>query len=221
MPEESFDPIDEVFSRANPNPDRKGCPGQEVLKELALRKRPVSDKNYDHLAECSPCYREFRELQSAAARRTRRWPAIAAALLLALGGGSAWWAFNRAAPGNPSEPLARVVPAIPDSTVLDLRPFSATRGADRPSPVAPLTIKPARQRVVIVLPRGSEPGAYELRVLNEALVEKVSAAATARLTSNGLTIETDLDASGMAPGKYTLALRHDGEDWRLYPVRLG
>lgn len=55
--------IDEVFATANPNPDRVGCPTSDVLTELATRQRTIGDPAYAHLTRCSPCYREFRELQ--------------------------------------------------------------------------------------------------------------------------------------------------------------
>jgi hypothetical protein len=49
--------IDEVFSRANPNPDRIGCPPRDTLVRLARRQQPIGDPAYEHLAKCSPCYR--------------------------------------------------------------------------------------------------------------------------------------------------------------------
>ena len=79
------DDIDEVLSRANPNPDRIGCPPRETLVGLARRVQPLGDPAYEHLVKCSPCYREFRALQeslpSQSARRSswsRGWMAVAA-----------------------------------------------------------------------------------------------------------------------------------------------
>ncbi len=54
------DDIDEVLSRANPNPDRVGCLSRETLVELARCAQPIGDPAYEHLLKCSPCYREFR-----------------------------------------------------------------------------------------------------------------------------------------------------------------
>jgi hypothetical protein len=59
--------VDEVLGSANPNPDRVGCPAPSVLSALASRELPISDPGYRHLAQCSPCYCEFREM-----RRRRR-----------------------------------------------------------------------------------------------------------------------------------------------------
>ena len=57
------DELDEVLGRANPNPDRMGCPPRETLIALARRAQPIGDPAYEHLLKCSPCYREFRSLQ--------------------------------------------------------------------------------------------------------------------------------------------------------------
>lgn len=56
------DEIDEVLSHANPNTERVGCLSSETLIELARGARPLGDAAYEHLAKCSPCYREFRTL---------------------------------------------------------------------------------------------------------------------------------------------------------------
>lgn len=64
------DDLDEVLGSANPNPERIGCPGTSVLRALASRELPISDPGYLHLAQCSPCYCEFREMR----RRQRSDP---------------------------------------------------------------------------------------------------------------------------------------------------
>lgn len=60
------DEIDRVLAHANPNPQRIGCPPPDVLASLAARRQPLSAPGYEHLLECSECYREFRALQSEA-----------------------------------------------------------------------------------------------------------------------------------------------------------
>ena len=57
------DEIDRLLSQANPNPRRVGCLPHDVLVSLAARRQPLSAPGYEHLLECSECYREFRELQ--------------------------------------------------------------------------------------------------------------------------------------------------------------
>jgi hypothetical protein len=80
------DEIDEMFGRANPNPERLGCPTRDVLAALAKRQRPITDPAYDHLSKCSPCYLEVRALQQEHSlqrqRRLRVWSAAAVLALL-------------------------------------------------------------------------------------------------------------------------------------------
>lgn len=61
--------MDEFWSRAHPNPERMGCPSNEVLVALARRERPIGDPAYDHLGECSPCFIEMCALQEATSPR--------------------------------------------------------------------------------------------------------------------------------------------------------
>src|SRR5262245_15554630 len=62
------DEMDVVLGRAYPNPTREGCPPVEVLREIARKGRPITDPAYEHVARCSPCYREFRAFQQAGGR---------------------------------------------------------------------------------------------------------------------------------------------------------
>ena len=57
------DEIDRVLAQANPNPRRVGCLPRDVLVSLAARRQPLNAPGYEHLLECSECYREFRQLQ--------------------------------------------------------------------------------------------------------------------------------------------------------------
>ena len=66
------DEIDEVFARANPNPTRTGCPGNEILRSAACKALPIDHPVFEHLAGCSACYQEFRELQQAGRVPSRR-----------------------------------------------------------------------------------------------------------------------------------------------------
>lgn len=87
------DAIDEVFGRANPNPERIGCPPHHVLVALARRTRPIGDRAYDHLGECSPCYLEVRAIKEAddSHRRLLTWTAAALLTTMAVG----WFWLNK------------------------------------------------------------------------------------------------------------------------------
>src|SRR6478735_6489852 len=154
------DEMDEVFGRANPNPDRVGCPPRDVLVALARRQRPIEDPAYDHLSKCSPCYLEVRELQEAhaVARRTRvvAW-AAAAALLLATAS-IAWFVAGRMRTGPPQETEL--------ATQLDLRPYAGKRGGAEQTARSPLALPRSRVLLTLLLPVGSEPGRYEVQLLD-------------------------------------------------------
>lgn len=46
-----------------PNPQRKDCPGDLVLKKIATAPKKFHDRNVlDHIARCAPCSKEMREL---------------------------------------------------------------------------------------------------------------------------------------------------------------
>lgn len=62
-PDQDADEIDRVLGHANPNPKRAGCLSHEALIGLAEGRQPLSAPGYEHLLECSECYREFRRMQ--------------------------------------------------------------------------------------------------------------------------------------------------------------
>lgn len=49
-----------------PNPDRKGCPSDEVLKTIALHPGEISltDPVIAHVTHCSPCFAEIESLRA-------------------------------------------------------------------------------------------------------------------------------------------------------------
>jgi hypothetical protein len=61
--------IDVVLGGAHPNPNREGCPPQELIEALARRERPADAPEWRHVFKCSPCYREVRVLQQAMGER--------------------------------------------------------------------------------------------------------------------------------------------------------
>lgn len=56
--------LHEIFSRANPNPSRFGCPSTAALFELANGRRDLKDPRWEHLTKCSPCYRDFMAMRA-------------------------------------------------------------------------------------------------------------------------------------------------------------
>jgi hypothetical protein len=58
--------VQEGIAKAYPNPDRQGCPSQEVIVDLAKLSARFDDsieKNpqWQHVTHCSPCYTQYLE----------------------------------------------------------------------------------------------------------------------------------------------------------------
>ena len=211
------DEIDELFARANANPSRIGCPSRDVLIGLARKQRPITDPAYEHLAKCSACYREFRGFQQWLGDRPswRRWWLAAAALLIIAVAGSVWFAFgSRSSTTRGEEPS-------PEQTVqLDLRQYSVTRNEEQKHERGPIALMRGRLNATILLPVGSDPGKYEVQVLDSNLRSRATSVGDAQIRDFVTTVRATLDLSSLDPGTYQLALRREGEDWRLYPAEL-
>jgi hypothetical protein len=211
------DEIDELFGRANPNPDRIGCPPREVLIALARRERPIGDPAYEHLIKCSPCYLEVRGFQEAAkAERRRRllkttvWATAAAAVLLIAVTTGRMFLF-----GN-DQTATR---GAGFRTEFDLRPYALTRGVQQRSELPPLSLPHGHGTVLMRLPTGSEPGKYEVQVLDSTLVAIASATGDADVRDRITTLEVTLNLGPLSPGNYQLAIRRNGQPWQMFPAQ--
>lgn len=224
----SGDDIDEVLGRANPNPERIGCPPRETLSGLARRAQPIGDSGYEHLLKCSPCYREFRALQRAQSVRPPeqtmgsrpRWLAAAAIVVLTAGLAGIW--FYLAGRTSPVALPAGSSSQSPEvrTAELDLRKFTATRSQQAGAETAPVTLPSALTDLTLLMPIGSEPGSYDIQLLDADLQSKASAHAAGEIRDYITTIRTTLDLRGVQPGTYQLAVRRVGDDWRLFPARV-
>lgn len=214
--------MDLLLGRAHPNPAREGCPPREMLVSLSRRELPIGDPAYDHLSKCSPCYQEFRALQqkdaadrTSAARRKRLAYAAAAVLVLAVAG--SWFALR----GGDGPPVS--VPSASETVLqvasLDLRPLAVSRSEEQKS-ATPLEVPHGRVNATILLPVGSSPGAYEVRILDHDLRVRASTTGSAEIRNYITTLEASLDTSGLDAGDYQFTLRREGGEWQLFPLRV-
>ncbi len=214
--------MDLLLGRAHPNPERVGCPPREMLVSLSRREMPMGDPAYEHLSKCSPCYQEFRALQQAdaaacasAARRKRLAYAAAAVLVLAVAG--SWFAL-KGGNGAPVSPPT-VNETVPQVASLDLRPLAVTRSEEQKS-AGPLEVPRGRVNATILLPVGSSPGVYEVRILDRDLRVRASTTGSAEIRNYITTLEASLDTSGLDVGDYQLTLRREGGEWQMFPLRV-
>jgi hypothetical protein len=212
------DELDEVLRGAHPNPTREGCPPHDVLVTLSRRARPIDDPAWEHLLDCSPCYAKVRDMQRAhliassdAARR--RWLlAVAAAAVLVVAAGVWWIVATRGTP-----PLAPS-PSAPLQVTLDLRPYSVTRSVETPDPPPQLELPRVVVELTLLLPVGSEPGAYDVQVLDSERRPLAFAQGEATIREFVTTLRVTLDLSEMTSGSHSLAVRRTGDSWRTYPA---
>jgi hypothetical protein len=213
------DELDYLFANASPNPNREGCPSREVLIGLSRREKPIGHPDYLHIVRCSPCFREFRAFQQADkanARAKKLWAAAAVVILATVG---AWVMLGNDRSTAPvvGQPSSGAISA--DLTArLDLRPYAVTRSDERRTEPNPVVIPQGRVTATILLPVGAEPGEYEIRLLDQDLALRASSTGSAAVRDFVTTLETTIDLSSVATGKYQLGLRRSGGEWQMFPA---
>ena len=210
-----------------PTQNREGCPPRQTLVELAARARAVGDPAYRHLSNCSECYREFRALQDNPTVRTAttlaasrvRLIALAATAVLAVGLGGMWFALNRV-PARGLPVAVRQPPAAELRAELDLRKFVVMRSDQTAEPAPPVLLPVGLVDLTLLLPVGSEPGAYDIQLLDSDLKSRAAARGDAALQNYVTTIRATVDLRAVPAGAYQLAIRRQGDDWRMFPARV-
>jgi hypothetical protein len=203
------DQIDDLFGAAYPNPQRSGCPEKHTLRAAARRELPIDHAVYDHLSQCSECYREFRSHQQAS-RSTWVHAAIAAAAvfaIVAVGGIHSGRTFNIGPWSGGTE-----------SVRLDYRNESVTR-SEAGEPERPTRTLPRKKIDLTILPPiGSESGSYELRLVGSTGQVILHRSMTGQMENFELRMRTNLDLRSLSRGSYLLEIRRAGEDWDPHPV---
>lgn len=210
----------EAFRLAFPNPERKGCPGRELMRGMvAGRIAPDEEQRWiDHFCFCSPCSEEYSELRRARLRTERlRTTGIAAAVMLCAALGVWGWRHFRIKEKSSIAPaVAEVAPALREQ-ILDLRNWSQERsdGATGGTTSENITLYRWNTQLVIYLPLGSEPGKYEIRVVDKDGKPIFNAGGTAQIENGNTVFRAQADFSRFAPGHYMLGIRQPPWDWRF------
>lgn len=194
-----------------PNPERIGCPGREIVAAIAAHKMPLSEaESYlDHLTSCSPCYRDFLQLQrELRQRRTRMIFAVAASVLIVAA--IATWAAIR---GHDSVQVAQ-------SVVVDLRNHSMARGTEPLPSEPPLEISRSVSHLDIYLPLGSSDGPYDFRISTTREEVLRSGSGFAKVQEGITALPVDVNLSSVSPDLYILQIRKVGSEWNSYSLRL-
>jgi hypothetical protein len=231
-PEQISNEIQDLLQQAvlndYPNPERKGCVGEQVVREIAARQMPVQDAAWEHITHCSPCYREFlgfrAELADARTRLVRRNRIVLATALAAAGiAGILIW--TRGFHGGQKPPVVVRQIQTPDTNAMvakvDLQPFSPARSEGNAAAQSAQVAATLDRQVVqleLSLPIGSDDGTYEVRIMDGQLHSLMSRSASAALTDHVTTLSVTLDLSTLAPGSYVLGLKGPESGWRTYPI---
>jgi hypothetical protein len=203
--------VQQTILRNFPNPERKGCPGDYVVREVAGRRELIEDDAWQHITHCSPCYATFLQFKDEfRATRRRRGLAIivSTVALVAISVGIATYAVNH----RVGEPVTQGNESFVAAT-LDLKDRSPQRGVGAQPKTFPLLFLPRKKLdLTIYLPFGSEPGKYEVQ-LRRAGQQLVNVVGIAEIHNGTTELPLKVDLSKLTFGDYTIAIRQDGANW--------
>jgi hypothetical protein len=220
-PETNFDrlkkQLQDSILRDYPNPERKGCPGDVVLRELA--ERPLDqavedDPHWHHITHCSECYREFLGFNNAFRHRlkVRRarvgWTLAVASVVLVVG------VLLGLRQGSifPERPQNAELAWVDDTVMVPSETRAGNAGEQKP-----IFLKRLPLRLTVELPIGSKAGTYELQLkMNDRIV--VATGGDAEIRNGTTAFVARVDLSKLDPGSYSMVIRQVPNDWNLYPV---
>src|SRR5581483_1698217 len=178
------------LSEAFPNPERKGCPPDPMLRLLAHRPQETDFVIADHVTCCSPCFIAYMahlehakiEGRETSKNRDTIWVsrlvlvmsvaclvAIAISVFLMKWRGQHTIAPRAPTPINKHENVdQKSAAAIYVPVLIDLTKATPTRGMGQAAAISQLPVLPSHSRVDLTLrlPLGSEPMSYSIRLLS-------------------------------------------------------
>jgi hypothetical protein len=199
-----------VFSTAFPNPNREGCPGQEIIRAIALRKVDLAQHRdfMVHMSRCSPCFNDYAAFREEASKQKRRRLLTAVAAVFVVG--LVVWLWSQLS--RPRRPLQFEAAAI------DLGKWPVMRGPEGNPPRPALELAKRPLDLTIYLPVGSEPGTYEVQVFKEPGRPIWSGEGEAHLENHRTTLHMRVDLSDWKRGQYILAFGPKGAEWTYGPL---
>ncbi len=213
-PEQKFDRISravqESILRNYPNPERKGCPGDQVVREVAARTELKTDDAWEHITHCSPCYAEFLEFK----KEIRHGKAIRRRTAIGL--------LAAATAAIPIVVITRLNSRSYDHQIGDWN-FEASASSRGPGneagETAPQRAEKARGYIRVHLPLGSEPGEYNLQIRkSEDGPALQQSTARAEIINGHTQANFAVDLAALPSGSYFAAIRGSSRVWRVYPL---
>ena len=108
---------------------------------------------------------------------------------------------------------------IPSETV-GLEGKSALRGAEANPSGVPVELPRGALALSIYLPTGSEPGKYQVEIVEQPGKPLISAEGAAALRDHIAVLEVKVDLQRLHPDVYFVGIRQAGWSWAYYPVVL-
>jgi hypothetical protein len=183
------------------------------LKMKSRKGRRVSE-NRKLCATPTPCFNEYMAFREEARRSARfRVVGVAAAAAIVVIVGAIWLVYRSLGPHRNTNVTYQV-------NLLDLREKSALRGAEANPSGAPIELPRGALALSIYLPTGSEPGKYQVEILEQPGKPLISAEGDARLRDHIAVVEVNVNLQRLHPGLYLVGIRQAGWSWAFYPVVL-
>lgn len=219
-PESQYDRLrkrlQDSILREYPNPERKGCPGETVLKRLATR--PLNedieaDASWHHVTHCSECYREFLGLRAQAMHqaRSRRlfltWGIAAAIAAIAVG------LFFVRRQANLNRPQNAELAYVKKTVDIESMP----RSGEPAQAEQPIYLDRKPLELTVQLPVGSKAGTYEFQ-LQKTHQPVISTKAEASIRDGTTAFSVKIDLTRLKTGQYSMSVRRVPWDWNYYPV---
>ncbi len=221
------------LSEAFPNPERKGCPPDEMLRLLASRPTQGDPSITDHVTCCSPCFNAYMaHLEHARAEanesmrmgraRWIKWSAVSAGVAAMLVISIYLSVMKRqSAPAvgqHPPAPISK--PGIPAQTsatatyvpaLVDLSDAAPGRGITQSTSIRVAQVIPTSEFVELTLhlPIGSEAAIYSVRLKSKMHTEWTGTG-RAHLESGQPLLRMHADLSHIPPGQYDLVVVSQG-----------
>lgn len=86
--------------------------------------------------------------------------------------------------------------------------------------VEPVSLPRGSADLVILLPVGAEPGSSDVQLLDSDLRSQADAKGTAAIEDFVTTLRVRMDLGQLEIGRYQLAVRREGDSWRMFPAVL-
>ncbi len=149
-----------------------------------------------------------------------RWIAVAAAVVLVAGVAVWLWLAGRGSRQAPPGSVVAQNNGPYKEQLVDFRYQAPLRGPDKNAKKAPVQIPRDRLTLSIYLPVGSEPGKYEVQVLQEPDHPLAQAEGPAELRDHIAVLSLKLDLTRLPPGLYLMEIGQRGSSRSEYPILL-